>query len=425
MKKMLLLGAGFSYELGMPLANELTKIFLGIFTKETSIQFTELLANNEPFGSSRPINKKAINEAINIVLDYKNMNNTNYEELLSKIQRLGDSPDKNQSDIDSYHYVFDFFYSLIHDILNVYQIKSYQEVYVTNSSLFEKMASFFSNEETWVFTLNHDIFLECLALDLKIPITYGDKHQITFPVSNRNLNDKLNFTYSYRNELRDCSQSYFKGQRGINLVKIHGGLSELEYNDHKQLLNQTLSLENSSQLMINFIKSQCMCYYEGENKTPCGRHKFVTNNRGDLDVVVQSMLTGGSKYSLTSNEKKGEEKLKLFSESIKDADELTVIGYGFGDKHINYRISNAMVLNQKLKIVIVDPVHKPIPDFLEQFNYNNRIILATCGAPHWFDYLENKTWNNKNITEHIQQHSILRRHVFDFVEKIFSNKNSR
>ena len=33
MKKSLLLGAGFSYDFGMPLAAELTAVFLGLFNK--------------------------------------------------------------------------------------------------------------------------------------------------------------------------------------------------------------------------------------------------------------------------------------------------------------------------------------------------------------------------------------------------------
>ena len=62
------------------------------------------------------------------------------------------------------------------------------------------------------------------------------------------------------------------------------------------------------------------------------------------------MLTGGAKYSETTNEKEGEEKLKIFSETLQKTKELTIIGYGFGDSHINNRILNAMVLNENLRI---------------------------------------------------------------------------
>ncbi|MEZ9067738.1 hypothetical protein [Vibrio atlanticus] len=418
MKKVLLLGAGFSYELGMPLAMELTKIFLGTFTEENSKRFIELLALNDPFGSDRPINKSALNEAMSLVLEYKKSNGVNYEELLANIQKLGGQPKRTLSDKDSYHYIFGVFYSLIHEILNYYQLLSYSKVYIQNFPTFRKLDLFCSDEETWVFTLNHDMFLECLALDLKIPVTYGDSHEIRFPVNNKELEDVIDFTYSCRDELGKGSASYFKGQRGINLVKLHGGLSELEYNDGKQILNQSLSLENSIQLMTNFMKIQEMSYYEGNQKIPCGKDKFVTNHKGELDIVVQSMLTGGSKYSLTTNEKQGEEKLKLFLDNLKGAEELIIIGYGFGDKHINYRISNAMVLNENLKVTIVDPIHKPIPELLEQFNYNTRIKPATCGAPHWLEYIENETWS-RELTEHLEKNSDLRKSVFDLVAQKF------
>jgi len=418
MKKVILLGAGFSYELGMPLACELTEIFLGTFTENKVLRFVNILSMNEPYGKDRPINKQALHEAMQLLLDYKKDNGTNYEELLSSVQKLSDKPKKTQSDKDSYHYIFGVFYTIIHEILNYYQLVSYSKIYPNNFASFRKLSSLCSDEETWIFTLNHDMFLECLALDFNIPITYGDQKEISFPVNNREMEDVINFTYSNRHELGAKCHSFFEGQFGINLVKLHGGLSELEYDDGKQLCNQTLSVSNSLQLMTDFMKIQEMCFYEGEHKVPSGKDRFITNINGELDIVVQSMLTGGSKYSLTTNEKQGEEKLKLFIENLKDATELTVIGYGFGDKHINYRISNAMVLNENLKITIVDPIHKPVPELLEQFNYNLRTKTATCGAPDWLEYLEEEKWN-KELTEFLEKNAPIRKNVFDAVKHKF------
>ncbi len=75
--------------------------------------------------------------------------------------------------------------------------------------------------------------MECLAIDLNIPITYGDKSKFTFPVSNIEMDNKIHFTYSNRDELSYRNLDYFKNDFGINLVKVHGGLSELLYKDGK------------------------------------------------------------------------------------------------------------------------------------------------------------------------------------------------
>jgi hypothetical protein len=142
-----------------------------------------------------------------------------------------------------------------------------------------------------------------------------------------------------------------------------------------------------------------MGYFHNGVQVPSGRDRVITDLNGDLDIICQSMLTGGSKYSLTTNEKPGEEKLQIFSKTLSHLDELTIIGYGFGDKHVNNRLINAMVLNESLTLVIVDPIHRPVPEFLEQFNYKDRIRTAQCGAAHWMEYTNTKKWNSVQIEE--------------------------
>jgi hypothetical protein len=419
MKKGLLLGAGFSYDLGMPLTSELTEVFLGMFPKMRAERFGEILSQNDPYTKDRPINRKAIFEGIDLLLRYEG---ANYEELLSNLQELGDTPGKNQSDRDSYHYLFGIFYEIIHQILTIYQIVSYQELYVKNRRWFSSLRNLLSERETWVFTLNHDLYMECLAIDMKIPITYGDRNNLIFPISNLEMNNEIRFTYSKRNELSYRGQGYFKSKFGINLVKVHGGLSELLYKDGSMICNQSLSRSSSEELMIDFIKIGNMAYYHNGKKNPSGKDRVITDPYGELDIICKSMLTGGSKYSSTTNEKEGEEKLKLFDEMLRDIDELTIIGYGFGDRHINYRLSNAMVLNNRLKIRVVDPIDKLYAECLQQFNYDDRLRGALCGAPHWMDYSATQKWNMEQMNS-LKENEAIRAIIKDKVNAFFREKN--
>jgi len=414
MKKSLLLGAGFSYDFGMPLASELTGVFLGMFTKRRANDFGNILSQNNPYSKDRPINKKAIFEGIDLLLEYEG---GNYEELLSNLQALEKAPNRSQSDRDSYNYLFSILYEIIHQILSLYQTISFQEMYKVNKKWFSNFINLLSEKETWVFTLNHDLYMECLALDFDIPVTYGDKNNLTFSISNIEMENKIHFTYSERNELSYQHSGYFNNEFGINLVKVHGGLSELEYKDGAMICNQTLSHANSDALIFDFKKIENMAYYHEGKKVPSGKDRVITDSDGELEIICKSMLTGGSKYSLTTNDKKGEEKLKLFDNMLKDADELTIIGYGFGDRHINYRLSNAMVLNPKLKLRIVDPIHKPAPEFLQQFDYDGRIRGATCGAPHWIDYSTSNKWNQEQMKS-LKDNEVLRNKIKKKVEFI-------
>lgn len=398
MKKSVILGAGFSYDLGMPLTTELTDVFLGIFTKRKAKIFAERLALNKPYTEDRPINKKAIFEAIDLVLDYKKSNGNNYEELLSELQNLGNQPSKSQSDRDSYHYLFGIYYEIIHQILTLFQLESYQQIYSKNHQWFSGLKNILSkNDETWAFTLNHDLYLECLAIDLNIPITFGDSNFISFPIDNLNMKDQIQFSYSNRDSITYDSEGFIRNKFGINLVKLHGGLSELHYKDKKLICNQILKIPSSHHLIENFKKIDRMAHYANGQRIPSGRDRVITNSDGELDIICKSMLTGGNKYSLTTNVKAGEEKLQLMDKALEEAEEVTIIGYGFGDKHVNYRISNAMVRNASLKLRIVDPISKPKPEFLQQFDYDLRLRGATCGAPHWMDYSNTEKWNKDQI----------------------------
>ena len=148
MKKGLLLGAGFSYDLGMPLASELTEMFLSIFTPRDVVRMGAILSAKEPFSKDRPINKKAITAGLNLLLDYKKQNGKNYEALLADLENLKGIENPTQSDRDSSHFLFGILYEIIHKLLSLYQRVSYEVVYDRNREWFRDLKNLLSDEET-------------------------------------------------------------------------------------------------------------------------------------------------------------------------------------------------------------------------------------------------------------------------------------
>jgi hypothetical protein len=417
MKTGMLLGAGFSYDFGMPISRELTEVFLSLFNRSNTKSLIVGMSNHQPFTADRPVNKAAITEVFDLLLAYKEKSGENYEELLSKIQELSEDYGKSQSDRDSYHYTFSLLYEIIHNLLAIYQSESYKALYHKNLKWFTKLENLLSVEETWVFTLNHDIFLECLAIDLGISITYGATGKIEFPLSNLEMGELIEFSTLDRCSYRSSNPSFLAGEKGINLVKLHGGLSEHEYKDERILCNQSLSKSTSKELISDFYKIQRMAYYHQGQKIPDSKDRAITNTNGELDLISKAMLTGGRKYSKTAKPKEGEEKLVIFDDILGQLDELTIIGYGFGDKHVNFRIANAMARREDLSIRIVDPNLKKVPEFLEPFDYDSRIQRASCGAAHWIDYSKSKKWDTEQI-EALKKNSQIRAEIKSKVESI-------
>lgn len=400
MKTALLLGAGFSYDFGMPVSSELTEVFLGMFNEVNVVSLAATLARQQPFGDDRPINGKAIEEAFSLLLQYKNDKGKNYEEFLERIQKEAEryTANRTQSDRDSYHFVFAIMYDMIHAILSLYQTIAYEILYPKNVQWFSKLENILSDkEETWVVSLNHDLFFECLAIDLGFPITYGAMRQRSFPVSNLAMHDCIAFSCINRTDYNTASSGFIREQRGINLVKLHGSLTEHEYGDREEILNPTLTRKSSRELIGDFHKIQNMGYYHQGRIVPSGKDRVITGPNGELDIMSKAMLTGGRKYSTVAKTTKGEEKLAIFDHILRQADQLTVIGYGFGDKHINFRIQNEMARRKELVVHVVDPQLSKFPDCLSPFDYDSRVTRALCGAAHWLDYCRTKQWDSKQI----------------------------
>ncbi len=416
MKKVLLLGAGFSYDLGMPLVTELTDVFLGIFEEKSALNFAKRFSQNNPFGNDRPINEYAITEGINLILKYKREGGSNYEKLISELDSLRG---RNQSDRDSYNYLSAYLYGIIYDILRYYQIESYSNFYPQNYSFYSKIINLFSDEgETWIFTLNHDLYAECLAIDLKIPISYGDDKTNLKKFSTKN-GERIDFTTQDRNRLI-TKENFISNKVGINLVKLHGGLNEFGYEDTSILLNQSLEKNTSSELIEEFRIIQNL---QDRNKVAgVGKDIIVLSDNQKIDILTRSMLTGGNKYSKTNKKKAGEEKLQIFDDVLRDVDELTIIGYGFNDFHINFRISNAMLLNEGLKIKIVDPFYedKSLKEMFHQFRYDQRVSGARCTTPDWLNYVKERKWYSPAIhQERNSNNSIFRAKIHQKAKNLF------
>jgi len=158
-----------------------------------------------------------------------------------------------------------------------------------------------------------------------------------------------------------------------------------------------------------------MAYYENGEPILMGQDRAISDLNGKFDIISKSMLTGEHKYSGTSKVKEGEEKLHIFDGVLNELDELTIIGYGFGDEHINFRLSNAMLLNSKLRIMIVDPHRTDIPSCVRQFDYDGRVRRASASAAQWMEYRETSVWNPVQ-EKTLKENEHFRTEIRNFVE---------
>ncbi|PSL40835.1 hypothetical protein B0H94_12230 [Salsuginibacillus halophilus] len=66
-KKGLLLGAGFSYDFGMPLVKDVTEKFFEILNPTRIDEYQMVWKGANPYGSDYPIDSQAVDDIVNIL----------------------------------------------------------------------------------------------------------------------------------------------------------------------------------------------------------------------------------------------------------------------------------------------------------------------------------------------------------------------
>jgi hypothetical protein len=74
-----------------------------------------------------------------------------------------------------------------------------------------------------------------------------------------------------------------------------------------------------------------------------------------------------------------------------------------------------MLLNPKLKTMIVDPYRTEIPLCLRQFDYDGRVRRAAASAAQWIEHRERGVWNQVQI-DTLKENEHLRTDIRNLVE---------
>jgi len=394
-KRALLLGAGFSHDLGMPLAAGFTKDFFYFLNPDRMEKYIiRIWKTADPYGADRPIDPKTMDEVLGIYKQFYDSSDGNYESFLKTIQDRYHELGAKQDRRDTLHYVFGKFLDMIVQMFYMYQVNNLW-IYMANKKFYKSLFHFLSDDELWVLSLNHDLFIEFLCFDYKIPLSFGAKEYMKLPKSNRDLQSTVSFCKTPRRDMKLDAMNFIRGLAGVNLIKLHGAINEFSYNDDKEILHVGYDENETS---ISYLQKVSlvlheMSYFVGNTPANICTEIAVSDFDGQMQFLRQSILTGGYKYSETFDPKPGEEKIGLMEEVLDTVDELVVIGYGFNDDHVNKRIYNAMLINKSLSAIVVDPYMKKMPDVLKPFDYKSRVRGARCAMPEWVHYMETGNWN--------------------------------
>lgn len=379
--KALFIGAGATYDCGMPLVWELTAEIRRWLTPEKLISFNE---------NWRSKGDGWHTDVVSLLVSLLENKNLHYENIIGAIE-VECSRERDQSKKQSYYAALGFVLQAVYGLLMERQIKNthYALAALEDFSSIKEMAN--SNRPLWVFSLNHDCIIEMLALKCGIPLKSGFNEEVSIPMKTANGSIcSFPFERLSRKSMEENRYSFFGyGEFGINLIKLHGSLDifgqddELNYLKISAIENNPESLSCQIQL-LNKI-NQDIAVRDG---VICTNENIYEDEDGEIQFLRKSLLSGAHKFTKKLNQIAPSEFLSLFRGNLNYADELICIGYSFGDKHIDDHIVDWLSFSATRKLTIVNPGINASPERMKHLS--GQVECKQIGASDYFMQLSDK-----------------------------------
>jgi hypothetical protein len=400
----LFLGAGASYEAGMPLVDELTQELKNRLTPEKLRKFNRGWRTQ---GGGHP------DEVIESFITVLVRPDLHYEALLGYLetQSLRQQPNRTH-----YGNLYTWLVQMIYYFLYARHIK--------NLAFFDRSFTLYAgiralaerNNPLWIFSLNHDLIVEALAAKFGIPLHSGFSHR-TIALPRR---DKLGKKIG---ELRAqvLSEEELKGafyypnppESGIYLLKIHGALDMFTHRDGKDLL-KLMPDDSTVESLFDALRAVQEEVFYSLPGSPNGRANgpneiAYADETGEMQFLRRSLLAGAYKFDARHSQVLPPSLLTQFATNINFVTKLVCIGYGFGDLHINAVIRQWLEFTATRRLEIVNPGLKEVPAFL--LHLAQQVDVVGGGATEYFDSLAGITRTRreklqKRLAVCVRQHGV-------------------
>jgi hypothetical protein len=375
----LFLGAGASYEAGMPLVWELTTEIRKWLTAD---KLWELNAGWRIQGAGH--SERVIDDLIS-VLERSAMH---YEAILGHME----TQFRRQRTLpQDYHGLYSWLVELVYHLLYVRQ--------VSNDAFFKRHLSAYdglraladANTPLWVFSLNHDVIVEAIAARLAIPLHCGfSPATVTFArrdAAGKKIGD-IRAEVLTKHDLEHGAMFFPNPpQPGIYLLKIHGALDIFTFNEGQDLIKLLPSAPGQDGVMDVLRGANEGLFYEIPGALG-GRAKATNeicypDDQGVMQFLRRSLLAGAFKFDERGQQVLPKRMLKHFRQNLNFVTTLVCIGYGFGDLHINVALKEWLEFSPDRRLEIVSPDARDVPPFL--LHLSPQVQIKASAATEYLD----------------------------------------
>lgn len=363
--KALFLGAGASYECGMPLVWEFTNGLRANVLKRLDTNLFDF--RESPHFRTR----------FEAILSDPDLH---YEQIIGELEalQLERDPSSNIARTTALQ------------LVECVQILLLEDQVLTTKLLAEKVKDYAGIKELLVknpclhvFSLNHDINFEEICKFHEVQCRDGFFEQAVERYSNI-----AKFKSLTKEQLNNGFLNFFDSKGvGVNLIKLHGSLdifavedknlylkcvppSEAPIGGHVQEIRR---VEDHGLELIQQLKMRTV----GELD--------VTDKNGEIQFLRRSLLSGAHKFKGTFDQIAPTAFFEEFKSRMEVITELDVIGYGFGDRHVN-EVLQQWLEAPDVSINIYDPYCKSVPSAL--VGSVGRICVLNFGLTEYFQKFE-------------------------------------
>ena len=329
-----------------------------------------------------------------------------YESVLGYLETLFRRPRRDKAQLnDAYHGLYLFLVEIIYILL--------QQRHILNLDLIERNIQYLEgisalareNKPLWIFSLNHDLIIECLMVHANMPSKSGfSEEMVKLPlrdscgVSTGELEARI-----LRGDVIDGGAlPYFRnGEMGVNLFKLHGSLDVFAFRDGKDLIKLVPS-ENSIRGVVETLRraNEELRYVDSDlssDSIKATNEIIYADDVGEMQFLRRTLLAGAYKFEDNFSQVLPSKLLDHFSRNLNYLTTLVCIGYGFGDNHVNRVLREWLSFSHERRLTIVSPDANSVPSAL--LHLAPQIDLVPLDATTYLDQVSGITRDRLDILE--------------------------
>jgi len=351
------LGAGASFELGMPLVVELTEIL----KRDHAPELLRKMRGRHQSDSSHNWSDKATETLIDLLSD----KDLHYEAIIGAMeveaQRMGATQES-----------FDNIRRHLVDMVSRYLIDQHVHNFkltISGMSYVSALKRYIENNKPLnIFTLNHDVMIEEACTILSQPLKAGHFNNEDY-YSNAFEDASFEFKFETLTEAQMKQGEldfHHPGENGVNLYKLHGALDTFLFNSCKDFIRFVpKSLEPGSHIRLLQQLQNENHRIEMEDGIRTIEMMTLKDSSGTEQFFDRSLVTGAFKFQAHNREKRSLTIMfDKFKSDIHCIQELICVGYSFGDLHVNEVIMKWLCSSESNTLIIVDPFLDRVPPFM-------------------------------------------------------------